>query len=184
MNRRTVLGGLAAAGAAGGGLWFAMAGSRSTSDGSNPDGDDASVMAPQEVETLDAPGSSAGTMTVPVPGEVTLVDAFATWCAPCKDQMDELNAALEQVGDRATFVSVSNEAIGGDFDRSDVVDWWAKHDGNWPVGLEKQGNVTRELRISGLPFVAIVDAEGRITWTHQGVAKAETFVEQIESALA
>ena len=185
MNRRTVLGGMAAAGALGGSLWFAMADSRFTT-GANPDSDAeaaASRMAPQEIETLEAPGSSAGTLTVPVPGEVTVVDAFATWCAPCREQMVQLNAAHDEVGGQARFVSVSNEAIGGDFKRSDVAEWWATHDGNWTVGLERQGNVTSELRVSGLPFVAIVDAAGRITWTHQGVTDGTTLVERVEAAL-
>jgi len=186
MNRRTVLGGMAAAGALGGSLWFAMADSRFTTTGANPDGDadGEASMAPQEIETLAAPGSSAGTLTVPVPGEVTVVDAFATWCAPCREQMVQLNAAHDAVGGRARFVSVSNEAIGGDFQRSDVAEWWANHDGDWTVGLERQGNVTSELRVSGLPFVAIVDATGRVTWTHQGVTDGTTIVERVESALA
>lgn len=172
MNRRRVLAALGGLTLAGGGLWAARGGFSGT-DGSG---------LPVRVETLDAPGSSAGHVRVPVPETVTVVDLFATWCAPCVEQMEALASAHETHGDDAVFVSVTNERPGGALTRADLREWWRRHGGAWTIGLDPESDLMAALGASGLPYLAVADGTGTVVWEHDGVADAARIREAIEEA--
>lgn len=171
MRRRDVIAGLGSAGAAVAAGWYVLGGGSS----------DAKHVAPATIDTVDAPGSTAGTMTVPASGTVTLIDMFATWCAPCELQMRELSAAHETVGDRVQFVSVSTETLGETVTREELADWWREHDGNWLMGLDTGGALVETLQVNGLPSLYLVDEQRRQIWSHRGVANADDVVETITS---
>jgi len=138
---------------------------------------------PLRVETIDARGSTAGEARVPAADAPTVVDLFATWCAPCKEQMDALSTVHGEYGDRVAFVSVTNERIGGTLSREDVREWWRENEGDWTVGLDPESDLMAALGASGLPYLAVVDASGEVRWTHAGVASTATLRREIERAL-
>jgi thiol-disulfide isomerase/thioredoxin len=138
---------------------------------------------PVEVTTLDAVGSAAGTASVPAPGTPTVIDCFATWCSPCIEQMDALGTVYDRYGDRAAFVSVTNERFGGGLDADDVRAWWREHDGRWTLGHDPEGDLLAALGASGLPYLAVTDGSESVVWTHGGVASVETLDRRISSVL-
>ena len=123
MRRRDVLAGLAGAATLGGGAYVL------TDDGA------ADRVEPIELETVDAPGSRSGTTTIPDPGRVTFVELFATWCHVCQESMEPLDEASDRVGDDVQFVSVTNEPLDHAVTRAEIREWWADHDGRWPVAV-------------------------------------------------
>jgi thiol-disulfide isomerase/thioredoxin len=131
------------------------------------------------VDTIDAQGSSAGRQRLPVPGQATLIDLFATWCVPCEAQMRSLLDVHGDFADRVAFVSVTNERIGGGLTMDDVRDWWADHDGRWTVGHDPESRLMSTLGAGGLPFLALADASGEVVWTHRGVAGPGTLREEL-----
>ena len=178
MRRRDLvagLGGVVALGTAG---WYAVAGNGA---GNVAAGDDTGIE-PVTVETLDAPHSDAGTMTVPVPDSVTVIDVFATWCAGCDDQLRSLAEAREQVNEDVQFVSVTNEAIGGGLTRADIREFWREHAGRWPVGLDDGGKLTTRLEARSLPHTAVTDSAGRVVYAEQGVTSPDAIVSAIQQA--
>ncbi|MFB6079768.1 MAG: TlpA family protein disulfide reductase [Haloferacaceae archaeon] len=167
MRRRHLLASLAGAAGLGGGAWYAL------------DGTSAKGIDPVEVTTIDAPGSQAGTMRVPVAGGVTVVDVFSIGCAPCKTETRRLNDVRGEFGSDVHLVSVTNDAIGGTLTRGDVRRWWRRNDGHWPVGLDDGGRLMRELDVTGLPTLAVVDAGGRVAWKHAGLVSRGDLLEAV-----
>jgi thiol-disulfide isomerase/thioredoxin len=136
------------------------------------------------IATLDAPGSAAGDLTIPAEGAVTLVDLFATWCGPCVAQLERLAEVRAAVDADVRFVSVTNEALGGELTRSDLVDWWREHGGEWTLAHDAEGELFFQLDATGIPFTGVIDQAGRLTWSHQGVSDPDTVVSELRSVLA
>lgn len=170
MRRRELLAGLGGAAVVGAGGYVAL---------SSAGGD----VAPVEVDLFDAVGSPGGEMTVPVPGQVTVVDLFATTCPPCKPALDALASARPDTDD-VQFVSVTGEYLGDASDRTrgDVIEWWEVHGGRWPVGHDAENTLSSRFEATGLPFTAVVDAGGSIVWSHTEVPDADRVSRAIDDA--
>ncbi|WP_423743713.1 TlpA disulfide reductase family protein (plasmid) [Haladaptatus sp. SPP-AMP-3] len=170
MNRRRLLTGFAGLGITGGSAWVAL-------NGLSDDGG-----LPKRVETMRAEGSTSGTVQVPAPDTVTIIDLFATWCMPCQEQMEALTKLHDEYGDEVRFVSITNERIGGTLTKDDIRSWWNENDGKWTLGLDPDSSVMAALNAGGLPFVGVAAPDGTVTWTHHGVAGIDTLREQIDAA--
>ena len=172
MNRRRALAALAGSGLTGGGLWVARNGLPGTA---SADGG----RLPRRVETLDARGSSAGEAVVPTPGAVTVVDLFATWCGPCDEQV-EILAGVRPEYDGVSFVSVTNERVGGTLTRDDIAGWWNRNGGAWTVGLDPGSELLAAFGAPGMPYVAITDEDGRVVYDHGGLVGADVLRTQLD----
>ena len=173
MKRRQVVATLAGLGLTGGSLWVAQNGL----PGMQSQGND---RLPIHVETLDARGSTAGEAVVPTPDTVTVVDLFATWCAPCDDQIDILNAIRPEYTE-VSFISVTNERPSETLTRADIAEWWNHNDGAWTVGLDPGSELLAAFGAGGLPYVAITDENGTIEFGHSGLAGEKTLRDQLDS---
>jgi thiol-disulfide isomerase/thioredoxin len=173
MRRRDVLAGLGSLAVLGGGGALAMGAFDQEKPG---------VQA-VELETLDAPGSDAGTVTVPEQDRVTFVELFATWCTVCQSMMPRIAEVNDAVGDEVQFLSVTNEPLGNTTTKSDVAEWWDAHEGNWTVAADTDLELTQRLDATGVPFAAIFDEQNRVVWTHRGRASAADLEDAIRAQL-
>lgn len=139
---------------------------------------------PIQLSTLNKGESSERTMRVPAMGTPTVIDLFATWCTPCQTQMDALSTVYEQYNDQVTFVSVTNERIGGTLSRADIKSWWSKHDGEWSVGLDSEARLMSILGARGLPYLVITNASGEIQWKDAGVTSVQTLQHELDAVLS
>lgn len=177
MNRRHLLAGVASAGVVGGGGLLAT-GTVPTALG----GSSVEPVEPLTVDTIPAPGSRDGEVTIPAPGRPTFVDVFATWCAPCEEQMPALGEAADRVDDAVQFVSVTPEAVGRSMTEAEVAEWWRDNGGDWLVAADPTAALTSRLDVGSFPAAIAIDATGRIRWSDSGVHTADTLVEAIETA--
>lgn len=178
MKRRHLIAALASIGTIGGaGLVAtgAVPGS-SESEGSKP-------IEPTTLDTIEAPGSRDGEVTIPAGNRATFVDFFGTWCPPCVEQMPALGEAADRVGDEVLFVSVTTEDVGGSVSEDAVAEWWHENDGDWLVAADVTAELAANLNVGGYPTAVAIDAGGRIQWSSSGVHTADELVAGIESAL-
>jgi thiol-disulfide isomerase/thioredoxin len=180
VKRRELLAGLGSVGVLGG------AGLVATGVGPDVFGDtgsSAESVEPVTLDTVDAPGSRDGEVTLPADGQPTFVDFFGTWCAPCVAQMPALAAAEDRVGDDVLFVSVTTEDVGGALSEEAVADWWRENDGDWLVAADVTAELAAKLNVGGYPTAVVLDASRRIQWSESGTHTADDLVSQIDQAL-
>ena len=175
MNRRRLLAGLAGAGVVGAG-WGVSTGALPTSTLSTSNEADT---VDERVETIDAPGSTAGEQPIPADGPL-VVDFMSVTCSVCEESMPALVESYEQYGESISFLSVSTDPVGFSVDESTLVEWWADHDGQWPLGVDSQLSVTQAMDVSAVPTAVVVDAHGEITGRLRGEKTAAELVALIK----
>jgi len=128
------------------------------------------------VQSIEVEGSPGGEVVVKPEGTVALLDFFATWCAPCKPQMAELNEIRRQFPD-VHLVSITSET-----DEEAIREFWREYDGSWPVAMDPELEATQQYEARQTPTKLILDREGTETWRHVGLSAAESIAEKLEDA--
>ncbi len=102
-------------------------------------------------------------------GKVVILEFWATWCAPCVEQIPHLNALAEKLNDRPVqFISITDEDADDveSFLRSRPIAGW--------VGLDTARSMFRAYGAEGIPETVLVDRDGLIA--------AITYPEQLSEA--
>ena len=91
-------------------------------------------------------------------GKVVLVNFWATWCAPCREEMPTLSALQAAMGGEefevVTIATGRNDPVGmAQFFGEIGVD-------NLPLYRDPQQRLAREMGVLGLPITVILDREG------------------------
>ena len=92
-------------------------------------------------------------------GKVLLVNFWATWCAPCREEMPALDAlSAEMGGDDFAVVPIATGR-----NSLDGIHRFFEEEGveNLPVYLDPNQALAREMAVLGLPVSVLVDREGR-----------------------
>ncbi|HEX9727728.1 MAG TPA: TlpA disulfide reductase family protein [Gemmatimonadales bacterium] len=98
-------------------------------------------------------------------GRVVLVNFWASWCAPCRDEMPALDSLAAEFADEPfAFVALSDDVDSGKA-RAFIEEFGF----DFPVGLG-HGKLRPQYHYIGLPFTVLVDAHGRIIQRWSGYA--------------
>jgi thiol-disulfide isomerase/thioredoxin len=115
-----------------------------------------------EARTLEGDPVSLGELK----GEVVLLNVWATWCAPCRKEVPELQALHEAHGDdglRVIGVTVDDRSAGAEIRRF-IDEFGMTYDIWWDPD---QAAVTA-FEAMGVPLTVLIDEDGRIAWRHLG----------------
>ena len=105
-------------------------------------------------------------------GKILVVNFWATWCEPCREEMPEFARTQSELGPRGVqFVGIA-------VDQADKVSRFAKEINlNYPalVGGYEAMELSRSLgnELVALPFTIVIDRNGRIANTHLGPMKPQ-----------
>lgn len=112
-------------------------------------------------------------------GKVTIVNFWATWCAPCRAEIPDLIALQEKYRDQLQVIGISEDEAGVDV----VKRFAAEHEMNYPIAMSSPELETLFPGIAALPTSFIIDREGRVVQKHVGILTAR-LTEQETRALA
>ena len=101
-------------------------------------------------------------------GEVVLVNVFASWCIPCR-QEHPLFMDLAQTGDIKIY------GINYKDDPDEAAQWLATFgDPYYRAGADRDGRSSIDWGVYGVPETFVIDAEGRIRHKQVGPLTRET----------
>ena len=111
-------------------------------------------------------------------GRPVLVNLWASWCGPCREEMSALQAAHEQYGEQVQFLGVDSkdttEAGAAFLDDIGVT---------YPQVVDPEGELLNHLGVPGLPVTVLLDDEGRIAATHVGQLDSESIEELLDNVV-
>jgi len=102
-------------------------------------------------------------------GKLVLLNVWATWCAPCREEMpalDRLQATL--AGPRFQVIALSVDQQGREVAQKFFTDIGVK---SLPLYIDRSAQAAFKLGAVGLPATLLVDAKGREIGRHVGPAK-------------
>lgn len=103
-------------------------------------------------------------------GKPLVMNVWATWCAPCVQELPVLAALQARYGDRLHVIAISVDAEGF----TQVNGFFARHAiARPPVYWDADTTLFRHLKIGGLPTTFVFDAKGRIVATLERGIEAE-----------
>lgn len=104
---------------------------------------------------------------------VCLIDFWATWCAPCRDEIPVLNQLRQRHGPRGlVVVGISQEA------RATVEAFLVRVRMDYAVAVAGERSLQRQLRVRAIPFAVAIDRQQTVIWRGTASDLAEATVEQ------
>jgi peroxiredoxin len=98
-------------------------------------------------------------------GNVVLLNFFATWCSPCREEMPSLEQLFHSYQSRGLIIlGLSSDTQGKDV----VAPFIEKYGLTFPVLLDPQSQVFNQYRVRGIPTTYLLDRQGRIAGMQTG----------------
>ena len=91
------------------------------------------------------------------PGRPTVVNFFAAWCAPCREELPRLRDASALAGGRVDFVGIDVADS-----RSNAADLLRASAVRYPAGYDPDKAVSRRFAVVGMPTTVFVRADGQV----------------------
>lgn len=118
-----------------------------------------------------------------VRGRVVLLNVWATWCHPCREEIPILQALHERYGARGLeLIGVSVDARG---EEATIREFARDFKMTYPLWLDPDERVQSTFLAIGVPATFLIDRAGVLRWRHVGPVRANdtTLTRELERAL-
>jgi cytochrome c biogenesis protein CcmG/thiol:disulfide interchange protein DsbE len=113
-------------------------------------------------------------------GQVVVLNFWASWCSPCKEEAPVLQSGWEEYRDEGVvFLGVDANDLSGD-----AREFIAEHGITYPNVHDGEGTTLGRFGIPALPETMFIDRDGRVAAYVAGPVDAESLEQSIDKALA
>ena len=117
-------------------------------------------------------------VTVGPSDRVTIINFWATWCPPCREEMPELNDFYLQYQDSIYFYAINLQE-----DPGKVNNFMYNNGYSLPTLVDVDGVVGRLFHIQAIPTTLVVDRNGVIQFLQRGATSRKQLEDVINSFL-
>lgn len=104
-------------------------------------------------------------------GEVVLLNIWATWCKPCRQEIPALETLHQR--HRAAGLVVAGVSIDVDDDRAKVAEFAAALGASYAIWYDDEDRVSTTFLAIGVPASYLIGRDGTLRWRHVGPVTAE-----------
>jgi peroxiredoxin len=108
-------------------------------------------------------------------GKVVLVNFWATWCKPCKEEMPAMQASYDRLRDKGFVVLAVNELE----DTARVAEHIRTHGHTFEVVMDHNNQVANMYGVVGLPASFLIDPQGIVRERIAGSLLTESHIEEM-----
>ena len=112
-------------------------------------------------------------------GKAVLVNFWASWCGPCRDEAPLLERASRQYPGRLVVLGVDYQDFSGDAKK-----FVSRYHITYPVVRDGSGKLLAPYGVTGAPETFFVNAAGKVVAHAPGAVDGETLAAGISKALA
>jgi peroxiredoxin len=160
--------------------WLVLVLACATNDDATPRAPELGQRAP-DYHTVSLSGDSVSLEQMR--GRVVLLNVWATWCHPCREEIPVLQALHERYASAGlSLVGVSVDARG----EEDTIHEFAKDfNMTYPLWLDPDERVQSTFLAIGVPATFLIDRSGILRWRHVGPVRANdaTLMRELQRAL-
>ncbi|MDT8383685.1 MAG: TlpA disulfide reductase family protein [Gammaproteobacteria bacterium] len=111
-------------------------------------------------------------------GDVVMINFWASWCAPCRQEMPLLDAMYKKYSDLG-FVLLG---VNVEEDSSKAGELLREVPVSFPVLYDNRNDVTKLYKVVAMPSTVMVDRDGNMRYLHRGYLPGyeEEYVRQIK----
>ena len=113
-------------------------------------------------------------------GKIVVLNFWATWCVPCREEIPSLIELHQQYGDDGVII------VGASVDRGgvDLVKRFVERfKVNYPIVIADEKMMRDFGNVEAVPTTFLIDRNGRVAGKHVGFAEKETLEREIKSLL-
>jgi thiol-disulfide isomerase/thioredoxin len=108
------------------------------------------------------------------PGVPTVVNLWASWCGPCREELPVLQQFADAAGDRVRVLGVVSK------DGVPQAESFAADAGTtFPSAFDGEGELMAQLGLNGLPYTMFLDADGALVHSELGPVDSEHELEAL-----
>ena len=132
----------------------------------------------QPVPDVDLPDSAVAQKLSDLKGKIVYVDFWASWCGPCKQSFPWMNEMQRKYGSKGLQIV----AINVDAKRTDADKFLAQNSPAFALAFDSKGESPRRFGVKAMPTSALIGADGKVLYVHQGFRLEERA--ELEARLA
>ena len=111
------------------------------------------------------PARSGGTLSLDeLKGQVVMINFWATWCGPCRQEMpllEQIQQKYEPLGFTVVGINVEPDSA--------AAQTWLKGVGvAFPILFDRENKVAASFGVAGMPSTVFVDRNGAVRYVHRG----------------